>query len=246
MRVPRLYLDAELATGIEIELPRDRAHYLSHVLRLTDGARLLVFDGIRPLDFEARLALAGKRARIRILSLRDNETESPLDSRLLQAVGKPDHVDRLVQKTTELGLRRLILFNGERTQTPLKGSRRDKKLQHWRAVAASACEQCGRSRLPEIHLVSDLESALQTACGGPRLMLDFQGSPLISHLVEGKGSATVTFLVGPEGGLAPREIEQARKRGFAGWRLGPRVLRMETAALTALALWQQALGDLGD
>ncbi len=243
MRLPRLFLDAELETGQEIDLPRDRAHYLLHVLRLTPGARLTVFDGRRPQDFSAELIQTGrKQARLRLGTARANPLESPLDSLLIQAVGKPDSIDWLVQKTTELGLRRLRLFNAERTQTPLRGARRAKKLAHWRAIAASACEQCGRSLLPGIDFVEEYDSALVVEGVRSRLMLDFEGTADPSAL--GQRPATLACLIGPEGGLTAGEIERARQAGYTGWRLGPRVLRMETAAVTALALMQQAAGDL--
>ena len=242
MRVPRLYLDAPLAAGGEIELPRDRVHYLRHVLRLPEGADLILFDGCRPLNFPARLRLQGKQTRVEILSEQANSLESPLDSHLLQAVGKADALDWLVQKATELGLRRLVLFNSERTQTPLRGSRLDKKRAHWRAVAASACEQCGRSLLPSIEILPDLDAALDSAPEGLRLMLDFEGQPL--QALAATADTAVSCLVGPEGGFNTAEIERARGSGFAGWRLGPRVLRMETAATAALTLLQQRFGDL--
>jgi 16S rRNA (uracil1498-N3)-methyltransferase len=246
MRIPRLFLDDDLAPGHEIELPRDRAHYLLHVLRLGPGARLVLFDGRQPLDFHAELISVGKRAaRVRIHSVGNNRLESPLDSLLIQAVGKPESIDWLVQKTTELGLTRLRLFNAERTQTPLRGARLDKKLTHWRAVAASACEQCGRSRLPAIGFADDLSSALAEDESGTRLLLDFDGQTLPALLNEGSAAAvtSASILIGPEGGLNEREISLAREAGHAGWRLGPRVLRMETAAVVALGLLQQALGD---
>lgn len=245
MRLPRLFLDAELETGQEIDLPRDRAHYLLHVLRLTPGARLTVFDGRRPQDFSAELIQAGrKQARLRLGTARANPLESPLDSLLIQAVGKPDSIDWLVQKTTELGLRRLRLFNAERTQTPLRGARRAKKLAHWRAIAASACEQCGRSLLPGIDFVEEYDSALVVEGERSRLMLDFDGTAHPSALGKPSAPSALACLIGPEGGLSAAEIDHARQAGYAGWRLGPRVLRMETAAVTALALMQQAAGDL--
>ncbi len=245
MRIPRLYLDDDLMPDREIELPKDRAHYLLNVLRLADGAELVLFDGRRALDFRARLAVTGRRARVRIDSVSDNRLESPLDSHLLQAVGKPDHVDWLVQKTAELGLRRLTLFNAERTQTPLRGARLEKKLAHWRGVAAAACEQCGRSLLPQIDFAPGLEAAIQNDMAELKLLLDFDGQPLASLVSDNPPDRpSVSCLIGPEGGLNAGEIELARAKGYIGWRLGPRVLRMETAATAALTLLQQSLGDL--
>ncbi len=245
MRLPRLHLDAELAVGHTFPLPRDRAHYLIHVLRLGHGARLMVFDGRHALDYKAHLLKQGKDASVHIESAVENTLESPLDSLLIQALGRPDRVDWLVQKATELGLRRLLLFNAEHSQTPLRGQRLERKLAHWRAVAASACEQCGRSFVPVIEFHPDLERSLTMAAEGFRALLDFNGFSLTSIL--GKSAQTPTgasFLIGPEGGLAPAEIRMAHEAGFLSWRLGPRVLRMETAAVSALALLQERLGDL--
>lgn len=245
MRRPRLYLPADLAPGRELPLPKDRAHYLRHVLRLNDGAGLVLFDGQRALDFQGRLRIDGKRVRVQIESVHDNERESPLHSRLIQAAGKPERVDWLVQKTTELGLRRLTLFNAERTQTPLRGARRDRKLEHWQAVAASACEQCGRSVLPLIEWQDGLHGALDALPAGAKLMLDFDGAMLGTLTKEKTDWQTICFLVGPEGGLNPAERQLARNEGFLPWRLGPRVLRMETAAAAALSLLQDRFGDFG-
>ena len=243
MRIPRVHVDNALAVGAEIALPQAQSHYLKHVLRLKPGAALRLFNGLEDCDYEAVLSADGKSLGARIGAAQPVHNESPLHSEVLQGLGRADHMDWMVQKTTELGINRIHLFNATRTQSPLKAKPLDKKMAHWRGVAISACEQCGRARLPEISFHLDLQSAID-ACGGKqRLLLDFSGAALLDCLQEKPQS--VSLLLGPEGGLDPGEIDIAGQSRFLSVRLGPRVLRTETAAVSALALVQAYAGDLG-
>jgi len=242
MRMTRVHVDAPLAVGAEISLGADQSHYLLHVLRLKSGATVHCFNGQDSLDYTARIEPRGKRAVAHLEAVQPAAPESVLHSQILQGLARPDHVDWTLQKTTELGVNRIVLFNARRTQTPLKGARLDKKLQHWRGVTISACEQSGRARLPDIEFQPDLRTALAATIPGHRVLLDFEGAPLSSLLAP--PSTGVALLLGPEGGLDPAEIQLAREAGYSSARLGPRVLRTETAAVTALAIAQSLLGDL--
>ncbi len=145
---------------------------------------------------------------------------------------------------SELGVGRIALFNAERSQTPLKPVQLEKKIQHWRSVAISACEQSGRTILPEITFHRHFDQALATSTIDCKLLLDISGDSLASVLQQQSRRTPLTILLGPEGGLNPAEIELAKTTGFAAVTLGPRVLRTETAAISALAIAQSLIGDM--
>jgi 16S rRNA (uracil1498-N3)-methyltransferase len=229
MRKNRVFTDAGLVVGDIITLDKTRAHYLKNVLRLKPGAAFFLFNGGEAIDYEARLIIEGKRLTAEI-------------SEIIQGLGRADHMDWTIQKTTELGVNRISIFNAARTQSPLKATQLEKKLVHWRAVAISACEQCGRAIVPEIEFHAGLEAALAAAVGACKLILDFAGKPLASSLEPSRPS--VSILLGPEGGLTDAEIGLAHKTEFQAVSLGPRVLRMETAATAALAIVQSSPGNI--
>ena len=244
MRITRVHVDNELSVGTEIVLPEAQIHYLKHVLRLKPGAALLLFDGKQPFDFHAVLTASGKKLGATIESVTAIETESSLSVELIQGLGRTDHMDWMIQKTTELGVNRITLFNAERTQSPLKSAKLEKKMQHWRSVAISACEQSGRVLIPQITFFRDLGEALATASTDCKLLLDFSGDSMASVLQQRAKNTLLTILLGPEGGLNPTEIDLAKSSGFAAVTLGPRVLRTETAAISAIVIAQSVLGDL--
>lgn len=227
--------------GETVTLDRDRSHYLQHVLRLKPGAAVDLFNGRDGIDYRACLDVDGKRLVARIESLNPRDTEAAFDSTLVQGLGRVDHVDWLVQKTTELGVNRILLFNAEHTQHPLKPAQLEKKLRHWCAVAISACEQCGRARLPMIEFSSELAQAVPAGGAVLKLVLDDEGEPLARYF-EGP-QASLSILVGPEGGLSRSEVEIASQAGFRPASLGARILRFETAAVAALAVAQSILDD---
>jgi 16S rRNA (uracil1498-N3)-methyltransferase len=244
MRITRVHVDIELSVGAEIVLPEPQTHYLKHVLRLKPGAALLLFDGKQPSDFHAALTVNGKKLGATIESVTAIETESSLPVELIQGLGRSDHMDWMIQKTTEIGVNRIALFNAERTQSPLKSVKLEKKMQHWRSVAISACEQSGRALIPEITFYHELGQVLATTSTDCKLLLDFTGDSLTSVLQQRSKNTPLAILLGPEGGLNPTEIEHAKSSGFAPVTLGPRVLRTETAAISAISIAQSLLGDL--
>jgi len=242
MRIARVHVEDELAVGARIALTQAQSHYLKHVLRLKPGAELRLFNGMDSLDYHAVLGADGKRLSASIEAATVVTTESPLHSEIIQGLGRADHMDWMIQKTTELGVKRISLFPSERTQAPLTSARLEKKRQHWRGVTISACEQCGRALLPEIHYHDNLAQALAACTSDLRLLLEFSGAPLPTALHVACDS--IAILLGPEGGLNPAEIELGKSSGFTTVSLGPRVLRTETAAASALAIAQSLLGDL--
>jgi len=244
MRITRVHVEDELVVGAEYVLAQAQTHYLKHVLRLKPGAALTLFDGRQSMDFHAVLTADGKKLGARIESATAIKTESDLFVALIQGLGRADHMDWMIQKTAELGVSRIALFNAERTQTPLKPAQLEKKMQHWHSVAISACEQSGRTIIPEITFQRDLGRAIATPTIDCKLLLDFNGDSLTSVLQQRSPSMPLAILLGPEGGLNPAEIEHAKSTGFAPVTLGPRVLRTETAAITALAIAQSLVGDM--
>jgi 16S rRNA (uracil1498-N3)-methyltransferase len=242
VRISRIHTDHALAEGDTVTLGDAQSHYLKNVLRLKAGAAVRLFNGRDAIDHLAQLEFDGKKALATVRSAVPAVAESPLHSQVVQALARPDHVDWMLQKTTELGVHRVLLFNAARTQTPLKAARLDKKLDHWRGIVVSACEQCGRARLPAVDFMPDLRAALAATIPGHRILLDSAGSPLPSLLQT--PASGIAILLGPEGGLDAAEIQSAREAGFASASLGPRVLRTETAAAAALAIAQSCIGDM--
>ncbi len=242
MRISRVHIDVELVAGEEVLLDRLQSHYLKHVLRLKSGAALVLFNGRDAIDYQARLVFDGRKVSARIDGATPLHNESGLDSEIIQGLGRGDHITWMIQKTTELGVNRILLFNSEHTQSPFKPAQMEKKLTHWRSVAVSACEQSGRALLPQIYFHTRLDQAIAASTIETRLLLDSSGAPLASVLRP--PCSALSLLIGPEGGLSPAEIRLARTTGFTAAGLGPRVLRTETAATTAIAIAQSILGDL--
>ena len=242
MRISRVFLADPLVVGETVDLDKSRSHYLTHVLRLVSGAELILFNGQDGLDYNARLTGKGKQLQADILDAKPVATESTLSSHIIQGLGRSDHMDIMIQKTTELGVNRITLFNAARTQSRLKPSQLEKKRQHWKAVAISACEQCGRSRIPAIEFHPGLDQAIQADLAEQKYLLEFNATPFASQLTKKRGSVSV--LLGPEGGLNPQEIEIAVSQSYEKASLGPRTLRTETAAISAMVLIQAKVGDL--
>jgi 16S rRNA (uracil1498-N3)-methyltransferase len=241
MRISRVYTGARLVVGEEVSLDKSQSHYLMHVLRLKSGAALLLFNGRDAIDYHARLVIDGKTAIAHIEGRTVLDNESGLETEIIQGLARADHMDWMIQKTTELGVTRISVFNAARSQS-LKPAQLEKKIAHWHGVVISACEQCGRAILPEINFYTSLELAIGASTVEFKLLLDFDGVPLACALQPPR--AAVSMLLGPEGGLNESEIQLAGNAGFESVRLGPRVLRTETAATTALAIIQSSLGDL--
>lgn len=242
MRIVRVHVETELAVGAEIALAQAQTHHLKHVLRLKPGAALLLFNGLEAREYPSVLLAKGRHLTARIEAVIPVETESGLFCEVLQGLGRADHMDWTIQKTAELGVSRILLFNSERSQVALKPAQLQKRLRHWRGVAISACEQSGRVIIPEIEFKRDPAAAINDCRAAAKLLLNFGGAALARALQP--PMASVAILLGPEGGLNPAEIEHAKTAGFKPVSLGPRVLRTETAATAAIALLQARLGDM--
>lgn len=242
MRLTRTHIDAPLDEGMGLVLPENATAHLTRVLRLPVGARFVLFNG-DGCDYEAELlAVAKKGAEARVLSRREIRNESPLRITLAQAVARGEKMDLILQKATELGVAGFAPLITERTEVKLDAERGDKRLTHWRGVIASACEQSGRARIPSIAAPVPLANFMAQQHSGHIIHFDPDAEATLRELPS--ASSEWIFVVGPEGGLGERDLAQLRTADALGVRLGPRILRTETAGLAALAAVQALRGDL--
>lgn len=244
MRLTRVYVDAPLAAGATVALAEAAAGHLLRVLRLGVGDACVLFNG-DGFDYPARIASAGKReASVEVGQPRLAGTESTLQVVLVQAVARGEKMDWIVQKGTELGVAGIVPVLSERTEVKLDAERADKRVAHWQGVAIAACEQCGRARVPAIAPPQPLASALAALPpGAARLILDPEADSSSLDALALARDATVCIAIGPEGGWSPRDLGQLEAAGFNSLRLGPRVLRTETAGIAAIAALQARYGD---
>jgi 16S rRNA (uracil1498-N3)-methyltransferase len=244
MRIPRIYVPHALHPGQEVELPVQAGEHIARVLRLERGHPLRLFNGDGG-EYAGELASLAKRSvTARVLESADaTDRESPLRITLGQGIARGEKMDWILQKATELGVARVVPLITDRTEVKLDAERAERRLAHWDAVIASACEQCGRNRLPELHepVKLDVWAAALATSSALRLALDPRGDAAPRDLAVG---TDVILAVGPEGGLSEHDLATLAQAGFRGLRLGPRILRTETAGLAALAALQALHGDL--
>ena len=239
MRVTRTYVDQPLAVGTTVELPDDVVAHLGRVLRLGDGALCTLFNGDGH-DYSAQLVnMTKKSGQAQIESIESKPTESPLRITLIQGVARGEKMDWILQKATELGVTRIVPVLSQRGEVKLSGERADKRRQHWQEVVISACEQSGRAVIPVVEPVCEL-NALKTDVA-LALMLEPTASDRFTDLQA--GIRDIALAIGPEGGWSERDMRHLIERNFKGVRIGPRVLRTETAGLAAIAALQCQFGD---
>lgn len=239
--LPRIYAAAACQVGQQWPLDDGNFTHLVRVLRLNDGDAVNVFNG-QGQEYAAVLtAVQKKSARIELHELVRDEPLPALSLHLGQVISKGERMDFTIQKATELGISTITPLVSERCDVRLKGERLDSKLEHWQKVAVSACQQSGRLHVPTIVPVQNLESWLTERPEQIKLVLHpHQQQPLSAYACP----KDLALLVGPEGGFSETEIQRALNSGFDGLRLGPRILRTETAALVALSVLQFQFGDL--
>jgi 16S rRNA (uracil1498-N3)-methyltransferase len=244
MRIPRIHIDQPLHVGLEILLPEQAGEHVARVLRLERGHPLILFNG-EGHEYDAQLSSLAKRAvTAEITAMRDVDREAPLNLTLAQGIARGEKMDWILQKATELGVVRIVPLMTERTEVRLDEDRAERRHAHWTSVIASACEQCGRNRLPVLEPPQRLDRWLGalTPESGLRLALLPEGNTQLRQLRSmDKGACLV---VGPEGGFSENDIALLAQCDFRGLRLGPRILRTETAGLAALAALQALYGDL--
>ena len=253
MRLTRVFVDRELNPGNSVELARDTAAHLAKVLRARSGDEIILFNG-DGREFAASIeSVRGSRVSASIGAARSVDRESPLKVTLLQCVPRGDRMDFVVQKATELGVERIVPILSQRSVVRLDAAQAASKQAHWRAVAVSACEQCGRNRLPAVEAPQPLLNYLgamapQGAAGAMRLILEPEGAQESSarfiDVAAGSPIAGAEIALGPEGGFSSEELDAFHLSAFARLGLGPRILRTETAAIAAIVMLQTKFGDM--
>jgi len=240
MRIPRVYQDTGLTSGNQLLLEAGASQHLLKVLRLRDGASLIIFDG-RGVSYSAiLLGNRAGRAEIELQSPLDENTQSPLRLHVGLGISKGERMDYAIQKLVETGVHEITPLLTEHTVVKLDARRAQSRLQHWQGIIIGACEQCGRNILPELHTVTAVGDWLQAEQAGCRLLFDAEGDERLQSI---PAPDSLCVLIGPEGGLSAAEREQAKTRGFRAVRLGPRILRAETAAVAISAALQTLWGD---
>ncbi len=242
MRTPRFFTDQPLATGTEITLAPGASGHIVTVLRLTPGSRITLFNGEGGEYGATLLGGSRKQAKVSVGSFSDTNRQSPLAIHLGIALSKGDRFDWVIQKATELGVAQITPLVTARTEVRLSAERQQKKCQHWRHIVISACEQSGRNRLPcmvppvpcrdWLSVQADIKLVLHPATANS-VPLPRDTSP-----------TSVALLVGPEGGLTGDEVSAALGLGFTTLRLGPRILRTETAPVAGVSIVQAFWGDM--
>lgn len=258
MRLTRIYVDLELHAGDVVELPRDTGAHLAKVLRARSGDSVILFNG-DGREWSGTLdGVRGSRIAVAVGAPQAVNRESPLAITLLQSVPRGDRMDFVVQKATELGVAHIVPVMTQRSVVRLDAAQAESKRLHWHAVAVSACEQCGRARLPvidtprpllgflgEIDRSGGIRWVFEPEDGGTgALGRDLGPSAAPGPALPESGARLITIAIGPEGGFAPEELDAFKVCGFIGVGLGPRVLRTETAAIAAIVWLQARLGDM--
>jgi 16S rRNA (uracil1498-N3)-methyltransferase len=241
--MPRFYCPPPIPLSGSFELPPDAAHHASRVLRLRVGDTVEIFDGIGNGCHGMIADLSARNVTVANIAVSHNRRESPLHTLLAQALSSSEKMDWVIQKSTELGVTEIQPLATERSVARLSAERTARRLEHWQQVAISACEQCGRNMLPQIHAPLDIMDWLQQvkAATDTKYILLPDGTATLHD--QTKPREKTVLLVGAEGGFSQTESTAALHCGFVAIRLGARVMRTETAAIAGLAVLQTLWGD---
>jgi len=238
----RFFRPPPIVAGAEIALPSDAAHHARQVLRLRVGDTVTLFDG-EGGEYGAQIArVTPKAVSVRVIERHAVERESPLQITVVQSLVAADRMDYAIQKAVELGAVAIVPVASARSVTRLEGERAQRRLAHWRQVVVASCEQCGRNRVPAVHAACELREWLRRPSKAElRVLLAPRATQSLGELSVPVGA--IELLIGPEGGLAPEEETAARDAGFCAVRVGPRILRTETAGPAVLAAMNALWGD---
>lgn len=240
----RVFQAIPLKSHTKVELDSEASHYLGRVLRMKSGDSLVIFNGEGGEHAAIVAEIDKKRVLIEVGEFNSRNTESPLTLCLAQGISRGEKMDYTIQKAVELGVSQVVPLLTERCTVKLDAEKRLKRLQHWQAIAVSACEQSGRNKIPEILTPQTLQQWLPTSKADLSLVLTPTAPQKLHEITTGSAINRVILLIGPEGGLTELEIDQAIKQGFLPLNLGPRILRTETAAVAALSVLQTIFGDM--
>jgi 16S rRNA (uracil1498-N3)-methyltransferase len=244
VRLTRVYLEHDMTPGSVLELPPDTTSHLVQVLRARSGDELILFNGDGREFSGAIQTVRGSRVSVAVGDARTVDRESPFAITLIQCVPRGDRMDFIVQKATELGVVRIVPVLSQRSVVRLDKAQAQSKAAHWRAVAVSACEQCGRNRIPAVEPPQPLLNYLGESAAGSGPKLVFEPDCAAAALPPTQAGGAVEIAIGPEGGFAADELEAFRVAGYSQVGLGPRVLRAETAAIAAMVWLQARCGDM--
>jgi 16S rRNA (uracil1498-N3)-methyltransferase len=241
-RPVRLHTRQALETGTEVQLESQPARHLVKVLRRRVGDPVVLFNG-NGREFAGNIAdcRPPDHCIVTLTAASTPSVESPLAITLVQAIGRGERMDWSIQKACELGVATIMPAFTERTEVKLDADRAARRLAHWQGVAIAACEQSGRVRVPEILAPVQLTTLAPEV--SPRIFLD-PGAPRSVHELDRPDPLEAMIVIGPEGGFSDRETDWLQRQGFEGLRLGPRVLRTETAGPAVIAVLQSRFGDL--
>jgi 16S rRNA (uracil1498-N3)-methyltransferase len=244
----RFYALPEDITPTLVTLSPEETHHLVRVIRAKPGDEAYVFDGFGNEYRCCLIAESGERAHLKIVEPLDNIVESPVDITLGQSLAKGEKFDLIVQKATELGVRRIVPLATRRADVKLEPDQTANRVDRWKRISLEALKQCGRRRLVEITAPMPVSRVLDCAASNGRsLLLVFSekgGSSIAAALLDREPDSAITLLIGPEGGWSGDELASIDQSGGRAVTLGPRILRTETAALVAITLLQHELGDL--
>ncbi len=242
MRIPRIFHSQPLSLNMVTELDDEAANHVGRVLRMEAGQQLELFNNDGN-NYAAQIENASKKhVSVKITAVAANPSESPLHIHLGQVISRGDRMEFTIQKSVELGVNKITPLTSERCGVKLNQERFEKKRQQWQKIAIAACEQSGRSVVPEIAPLQSLEQWASEESAAMKLNLHPKAPYSIKTLPTPEHG--VRLLIGPEGGLSEQEIENCNQHQFQETILGPRVLRTETAALTAITALQCQFGDL--
>ena len=242
MRIPRIYTHNRLDKGQAIELETKAHKHLKDVLRMSVGDSVILFNG-DGCDYQGKITeLSKKKLLVTIEQSHALNNESCLNVHLLQPLCSSEKMDLCLQKATELGVKSITPFISNRVNIHIAGNRLEKKMAHWQSVIQSACEQSGRAQLPMLHSPAPLYNVMTNT---PEVDVKLIASPTIEqqYSFQSENFSSCVCAIGPEGGFTDQEVHKARELGFKTIQMGPRVLRLETAVISALTLCQYRWGD---
>lgn len=242
MRTIRIYQQGSFKAGMQVYLDKDALKHVVTVLRMQPGQELIIFaDNYEHL---AKIITANKKeVKVLIEAVNFVSRESPRNIHLAQSIAKGERMELVIQKAVELGISSITPIITERTVVKLDSTRMEKKLNHWQAIAIAACEQCGRNIIPTINNIKTFDEYVNHVHQGHKYILSLKNSRSLKTL-EFQNNDAITILIGPEGGFSQNELELAKDKQFIAISLGPRILRTETAAISAITLLQALAGDL--
>ncbi|MAJ86648.1 MAG: 16S rRNA (uracil(1498)-N(3))-methyltransferase [Porticoccaceae bacterium] len=242
MRIPRIFVDIDLDSNVEVTLDGAQTHYLRTVLKLTHSDPIVVFNG-KGGEYSGVLSSSSKTSvTVQLEKFDPEERESPLRTHLGIGVSRGERMSYAIQKATELGVSRITPLITARCEVKLSESRKIRKVDQWQRVVVNACQQSKRTRVPEVTPIIDLNKWCEKTRSSAKFILDTDGDEPFDSIAD--NPEDVAILVGPEGGFEEKELSVAVQFGFKRLRLGPRVLRAETAPLVALSILQSVYGDV--